>query len=186
MASAWSQRRTVDDEIDSTSPSWVACVASSCELHLDSGTSRSSGGSQARALIPATTSEPNTRGLPERGRSFSPASPSWQNRLRHLDATSTQTPTRLAMSTFATPSAASSTIRARMTWECGAVRDDARSSRLLLSALDSCTSNGERRDILDLPTGRLVSEDPQAQNYTAVLIGRTTSQYLPFFALPLW
>jgi hypothetical protein len=100
IASARSQRRTVDDEMPSTRPSLTAWAASSPELHLDNGTSRRFGGSQASALTPATTAEPNVRGRPDRGRSFSPASPSWQNRLRHLAATSTHTPTRLAMSMF--------------------------------------------------------------------------------------
>src|SRR6185437_7270513 len=143
----------VDEEIDSTSPSLTAWAASSCELHLDKGTSRRSGGSQARALIPATTAEPKRRGRPDRGRSSKPASPSWQKRLRHFEATSTQTPHQRAMSTLRAPSAAKSTIWARTTLAWARVRDDARSSSTARSSAERDTSNGEERDISNLPGG---------------------------------
>ena len=146
MASACNQRRTVEDEIALTSPSRTAWPASSAELHRDNGTWRCSGGSHANALIPATTSEPNRRGRPDRGRSANPASPCSQNRFRNREATSTHTPTCEAMSTFCTPSAANSTIRARTTDACDADRDPARSSSTALSSLDNRTTNGDRRD----------------------------------------
>ena len=80
IAAACSQRRTVEDEIDSTSPSVVAWTARSVELHRDNGTCRCSGRSHAIALMPATTSSPKRRGRPDRGRSRKPASPSAQKR----------------------------------------------------------------------------------------------------------
>jgi len=75
IASATSQRRTVEADTATTSPSATACAASSTELHRDSGTSRSVGGSQAIALTSATTSGVNDRGRPVRCRSSSPARP---------------------------------------------------------------------------------------------------------------
>jgi hypothetical protein len=73
IASTANHRRTVDGDTDDTSPSLTAWTASSDELHRDSGTSRRAGTSQAMAFTAATTSGPNRRGRPERGRSSSPA-----------------------------------------------------------------------------------------------------------------
>src|SRR5579859_4524313 len=75
IASASSQRRTVDRATDSTSPSSAACLARSAADHRACGTPRSSGGWQAIALTSATTAAGNTRGRPLRGRSASPPMP---------------------------------------------------------------------------------------------------------------
>jgi hypothetical protein len=89
IASTASHRRTVDAESDDASPSLTAWAASSDELHRDSGTSRRAGASHAMALTAATTSGPNRRGRPDRGRSSSPARPCSQNRFppprHHID-----------------------------------------------------------------------------------------------------
>ena len=73
----------------------------------------------AIGALPATAAAANTRGRPDRGRSTRPASRCSQNRFRHRDTTSICTPTSAAMSTFAQPSAASNTIRARTTCRWG-------------------------------------------------------------------
>jgi hypothetical protein len=131
-----------------------ACAASSCELHLDNGTWRCPGGSHATAFTPATTSDPNVRGRPDRGRSFNPSKPCSQKRFRHREATSTQTPTLSAISMLRAPSAAINTIRARTTTACDAFRDDARSSRTVRSSRERTTSNGELRHTTGLPNGQ--------------------------------
>lgn len=97
--------------------------------------------------------------------------PSWQNRLRHFEATSTQTPTRRAISTFSRPSAARSTMRARITSRCDAVPADARCLRTARPSLLRQTSNGERRDT-GTPDQELPAPEPLT--YTDVLIGRAT------------
>ena len=174
IASACNQRRTVDDEIAATRPSRTAWPASSAELHLDNGTRRCSGGSHAIALMPATTSDPNRRGRPDRGRSARPAIPSSQNRFRHRDTTSTQTPTRAAMSTFCMPSAASSTIRARTT---AAMRHRPRPEPVPRGSPDprSTTEPRTATDETRQPPTRRASGPPRS--YTAVLIGSTTSSW---------
>jgi hypothetical protein len=121
MASSRSHRRTVDADTASTSPAATACTASSVELHRDNGASRCAGGSHAIALTPATTSESNTRGRPDRIRSTSPTIPSSQNRFRQRDTTSTCTSSRSAMPRFANPPAANNTIFARTTSPCEAL-----------------------------------------------------------------
>ena len=128
IAAACSQRRTVEEEIEPTSPQRPR-AARSCELHLDKGTSRFSGGSHANALIPATTVAPKRRGRPERGRSSRPlrAPP-------HRSACATSTPHRhrprpAGRCPRSAPPAARSTMRARRTSACAAVRNDKRAPR---------------------------------------------------------
>jgi hypothetical protein len=58
---------------------------------------------------------------PARGLSASPALPSCANRFRHLDTTPTCTSSRVAMTVFSSPSAATSAIFARITSACGSV-----------------------------------------------------------------
>lgn len=70
-----SQRRTVEVDTELVSPSATAWAASSAELHRDSATSRSTGGSQAIALTSATTSGANCRGRPDLTRSRKPSTP---------------------------------------------------------------------------------------------------------------
>src|SRR4051794_29059837 len=94
IASSASQRRTVEADTLTARPSATAWVASSAELHRDSGTARWAGGWHAIALTSATTSAGNERGRPDRLRSFSPTSPSAQYRLRHLLTTPTSTSSR--------------------------------------------------------------------------------------------
>ena len=70
---------------------------------------------------------------PGRGASASPSRPCSQYRRRHLRAVSWQIPSRPAIAEFAVPSAASSTIRTRMTIWYGAVprrETDSSSARL--------------------------------------------------------
>ena len=103
MASAASQRRTVDGEGAGTIPSAAALRASSGQVQRASGVPLSAGISHARALTPATTAAGNTRGLPGRGASESPFTPFSQYRRRHLRAVSSQVPGRLAISLFPAP-----------------------------------------------------------------------------------
>ncbi len=122
LRASWtSQRRTVDAETASTMPRATASTASSGALHRDSGTPVSAGSSQASALTVTTATGGKARGRPVRGRSFNPARPSSKNRLRHLDTSCTATSSRSAITVFSSPSAASSTIFARITWWYGAV-----------------------------------------------------------------
>lgn len=135
-----------------TRPSLSACRASSAELQRDSGTARCDGGSQAIALTSATTVAAKQRGRPERARSRSPASPCRQNLLRHRATTSACTSIRSAITALVRPSAASSTIFARMTCACGALYERARYFSAARSDSDSLTTNGEARDTGGPPT----------------------------------
>lgn len=109
-------------------PLAAAWRASSGQVQRASGILLAAGSSHARALTPATTVAGNTRGLPGRGASASPSIPCAQYRRRHLRAVSAQMPSRPAIAQFATPSAASSTIRARTTKRNGAVARRGRDS----------------------------------------------------------
>ena len=75
IASAASQRRTVEAEIEATTPRRLASAASSGQLHLASGMSASAGSSQARAFTSATCTALNRRGRPVRGRSVKSGQP---------------------------------------------------------------------------------------------------------------
>ena len=119
-ASSASQRRTVDAEGAGARPLAAAWRASSGQVQRARGSPLEAGISHARALTPATTRAGNTRGLPGRGASASPAMPCSQYRRRHLRAVSSQRPSRSAITRFAVPAAASSTIRDRSTSRNGA------------------------------------------------------------------
>ena len=73
-ASSASQRRTVDAEGAGAMPLAAAWRASSGQVQRARGVPLEAGISRARALTPATTRAGNTRGLPGRGASASPAS----------------------------------------------------------------------------------------------------------------
>jgi hypothetical protein len=113
IASAASQRATVDAEMSSTMPAQTASSARSAALHRDSGTPWVAGSSQARALTCAVCTAVNRRGRPGRGASASPSSRRRQNRARHFRTVSTCTPWSAAIAVLAAPSAAANTIRAR-------------------------------------------------------------------------
>jgi hypothetical protein len=115
IASAASQRRTVDADTRSQIPRPMTSRASSGQLHRASAAPARAGSSQARALTSATTAAGKTRGLPLRGRSARPGRPSRQNRLRHLRTVSSVTANLRAVTALGSPSAAASTIRARST-----------------------------------------------------------------------
>jgi len=123
----------VDAETAATMPLETAWRASSGQVQRASGVPLAVGSSQARALTSATTRPGNLRGRPGRGASASPSRPCSQYRRRHLRAVSWQIPSRPAIAEFAVPSAASSTIRTRMTIWYGAVprrETDSSSARL--------------------------------------------------------
>jgi len=106
----------VDAETAATMPLETAWRASSGQVQRASGVPLAVGSSQARALTSATPSRPCS-----------------QYRRRHLRAVSWQIPSRPAIAEFAVPSAASSTIRTRMTIWYGAVprrETDSSSARL--------------------------------------------------------
>ncbi len=100
IASAASQRPTVEAEIDSTTPRVTASAASSAQLHRASGTPVSAGSSQASALTSASAvlgrcaAGPAGAGRPAR------PGPRAQNRARHLRTVSSQTPSRRAIAAF--------------------------------------------------------------------------------------
>ena len=101
--------------------------------------------------------------------------------LRHLLTVFTTTPTRRAISTLVTSSAASNTIRARSTSHNGAVYAATDASSTARSASDNTTTNGQRRDTpasatsgTTLGLGASPRRD-QHQTYTDVITGRTTS-----------
>ncbi len=73
----------------------------------------------------ASTSSPYTTGLPARGRSSKPATPSSAKRVRHLLTVAGRSPKRRAIALVPSPFAAASTIFARSTNRCSVV--DARS-----------------------------------------------------------
>ncbi|CAN5605304.1 hypothetical protein BH09ACT8_BH09ACT8_63880 [soil metagenome] len=129
IASAASQRRTVAAEIVSAISRLIASVASSALDHRDNGAPVSAGSVQASALTSATCTGVNLRRRPARGESSSPDRPAAVNRRRHLRTVSTCTPTCAAITVFAAPPAAASTIRARITSRCAAVDDRARACR---------------------------------------------------------
>jgi hypothetical protein len=143
-ASASSQRRTVDGETRTLQrvASWRV---SSGLLHRDNGTPVAAGSSHANAITSARTASGSRRGRPGRAASRSPLNRSTTNRLRHLRAVSTPTPTVRAIAAFAWPSAAASTIRARIRsrWEVRverARRDSSRRSdsiRTTMNGLDT-------------------------------------------------
>ena len=118
--SSASQRRTVDAEGAGAMPLAAAWRASSGQVQRATGVQLAAGISHARALTPATTRAPNTRGLPGRGASASPSMPCSQYWRRHLRAVSSQMPSRSAISLLAVPAAASSTIRGHSTRRNGA------------------------------------------------------------------
>ena len=104
IASAASQRRTVEADTDATTPRRLASAARSGQLHFASGRSVSAGSSHANAFTSATWTALNRRGRPDRGRSVRPASRCWQNRRRHFRTVSTCTPRSAAIPVFDTPS----------------------------------------------------------------------------------
>ena len=78
---------------------------------------------RTRVLSPQRWPEgEKVRGRPERCLSANPSRPSSKNRFRHADTVFTTPPTCTAITMFSSPSAAASTIRARCTSRCDAVR----------------------------------------------------------------
>ena len=73
--------------------------------------------------------------------------PSSKNRFRHFDTVFTSAPTSQAITTFSTPSPAASTIRARCTSRCGAVRLRTTASRRSRSSTLRTITHGLCLDI---------------------------------------
>src|ERR1700720_1990814 len=121
MASDRNVRQIVAAEIAATTPRKINSRASSVQLHRDSGTPVVAGSSHANALISAFTEGGNTRGLPLLRASSKPFKRCSQNRLRQRCTTWGLVSQRAAISRFANPSAANSTILARTTCAYDAV-----------------------------------------------------------------
>src|SRR4029077_3750846 len=118
-ASSDSHLRTVACEIDSQIPVATAWRASSGHDHRDSGSPLSAGGVQASALTPATWTAVNARGRPDRFASPNDATPgAAPQRCRHLRTVSSQIPSHRAICALDSPTAAASTIAARITRRC--------------------------------------------------------------------
>jgi hypothetical protein len=95
------------------------------------------------------------RGRPERGSSSSPARPRSAYRVRHASTVGRETPTRSAIATFDSPSAASNTIRARCAAPAAIVED--RTCLLSTSRSPSCRPNGFARTP-DCPSHPIVKQ----------------------------
>jgi hypothetical protein len=121
IASSESQRQTDAPESSQTIPRATAARAISLVEKRDSGSPLAAGSSQASAFTSARTSGGKAGGLPRRGRSSSPVSPSSWKRLRHIDTTSRRVFSRAAISSLRSPWAAKSTICARTTSRYGNV-----------------------------------------------------------------
>ena len=115
IASAASQRRTVEADSETTTPRRSASADRSGQLHFPNGRPASVGNSHANAFTSATWTALKMRGRPDRGRSTRPASRRCQNRRRHLRTVSTWMPRSAAIRVFDTPWAAARMILARMT-----------------------------------------------------------------------
>jgi hypothetical protein len=94
-------------------PARMTSASSSGPVHCDSGIPVAAGSWQASATTAARVSSLIRRGLPERGRSVSPARPRAANRPRHLRTVSTVTRRPAAILALSRPRAAASTIWAR-------------------------------------------------------------------------
>ncbi|HEY3036345.1 MAG TPA: hypothetical protein VGJ54_17020 [Streptosporangiaceae bacterium] len=101
-------------------PLATAWRASSGQAQRARGVPLAAGSSHARANTSATTGAGNPRGRPGRGAPARPAMPCSQYRRRHLRAVSWQVPSRSAITRFAMPAAAGSTIGDRSTRRNGA------------------------------------------------------------------
>ncbi len=118
-------------------------VGSSAPEQRDSGTSLPPGSVHANALTCATATGVTRRARPARGKSTSAARSAATNRLRHLPAVSTSTPTSAAIASLAAPAAADNPIRARTTPGTRCVRlEHERSARLGLGPLHGSAGRG--------------------------------------------
>lgn len=115
MASSRKIRQTVAAEMNATTPLRMSCLANSAQLQRDSGAPLVTGNSQASALSSAPTEGGKTRGRPERARSCRPFIRCSKKRLRQRHTTWGLVSSRAAISTLASPPAASSTILALAT-----------------------------------------------------------------------
>ena len=121
MASDRSVRQIVAAEMNATTPRMISSRASSAQLQRDSGTPVVAGSSQANALISAFTEGGKDPGPSAPRASSRPFKRCSKNRFRQRCTTCGLVSSRAAISTFANPSAASSTILARTTRQYGSV-----------------------------------------------------------------
>jgi hypothetical protein len=101
--------------IEVTRPCAIAAAANSACDQRASGSSESSGGVHASAVISAFWTGVNVAARPGRGRSFNPASPWLAKRRRHLRTVSSQMPRPAAITAWLIPAAQARMILARST-----------------------------------------------------------------------
>jgi len=143
IASALSQRRIVEAEIEAVTPRRTASAARSLLDQRDKATPVSAGRVQASCLTSATWTGVKLGGRPDRRRSLSPANRSWANRRRHLRTVSTCSPVSTAIAALLVCWAAASTIRARSTSRCSARAEQVSLVSLACSMSVKMIVNGE-------------------------------------------
>ena len=129
--------------IEVTKPCAIAAAASSPADQRVSGSSESSGGVHARALISAFCTGVNVGARPGRGRSFNPAMPWLAKRRRHLRTVSSQMPRTAAIAAWLIPAAQARMILARSTSRYEILAAWARAVSTARSESDKVITNGE-------------------------------------------
>ena len=121
---------------------------------------------QAIAFTSARCTGVKRGGRPDRGRSLRPSSRSVANRPRHLRTVSTFNPSRVAITAFGRPAAASRTILALITMRCGIEElfaqvvsrfrseADRRRTTARAEGMGGSSLTDDRPDLLSMPTKR--------------------------------